>query len=603
MILKTKDTRHGRLTYPANDKWIGQSLDWYGEYSEQECDAICSTMIEPGDVVVEVGANIGGLSVPIAKRLGPSGKLICFEPQHEIYGLLCANLSRNCKDRCWEAHESAVGDQTGRIAMQVMDYDGDQINIGGCEVGHGEASARIMRLDELGLERLDLLKADVEGFEADVLRGARETIKRCRPRLYVECDRQDKRTELLELIDELGYAAWWHMPPLFNPYNHAGIRDNSFGRTVSINVFAAPREKNPDVPTLEPVYFPRHDREFVALMRHQPPKDVKTACVYRISAIGDACQVASVFPGLKEQGYHVTFVTSPKGAEVCRHDPYIDEIVVQSADFGPPERIVQFWQTYEERFDKFINLGNTVEHTLLLKPKNIHYYWPQETLHRLCNHNYMDVTHEVAGVPKKLRQRFYPTAEETGRIMGWRMDKKRLCVVAPVGSGINKRWPHVIAFCDAMLGADPDMHIAVVGQLEPSYLPEHERLHPLAVSWPVRDVLTLALHADIVIGEETGVLNAVACEAMPKIVLLSHSSDENLTRDWTNTIGLEPRKTPCFPCHRMHAEWDYCRRVPELDAALCQANHSPDEVLALALDMLRDYEPSEMSAQVILETV
>jgi len=549
-------------------------------------------------VVVEVGANIGALSVPIAKRLGSEGKLICFEPQPQIHDVLLLNLRENC-DANWMCHEAAVGDQVGTIAMQALDLYADQVNTGGCEVGKGDLTVKIMRLDELGLERLDLLKADVEGFEADVLRGARETIKRCRPKLYVECDRQDKRTELLELIDELGYSAWWHMPPLFNPYNHAGIRDNSFGQTVSINLFCSPKENYTDVPTLEPVYFPRHDREYRTLMRHKPPEGLKTACVYRIAAIGDAVQVASVFPGLKEQGYHVTFVTSPQGALICKHDPYIDEIVVQSNDFGPPDRILEFWQVYEQRFDKFINLGNTVEHTLLLKPKNLHYYWPDETRHRLCNHNYMDVTHEVAGVPKTLRQRFYPTPEEVGHALGFRLGMERLCVLAPVGSGINKRWPHAQAFCDALLGADLDMHIVVVGALDPKTYPDHDRLHVLAAEWPIREVLALACQADIVIGEETGVLNAVACEAMPKIVLLSHSSDENLTRDWENALGLEPANTPCFPCHRMHATWDYCHRVPELEAALCQANHSPVEVLGLALDALGLYDHELMPVQMM----
>jgi hypothetical protein len=61
----------------------------------------------------------------------------------------------------------------------------------------------------------------------------------------------------------------------------------------------------------------------------------------------------------------------------------------------------------------------------------------------------------------------------------------------------------------------------------------------------------MAKECDIVIGPETGVLSAVAMEPMKKIVFLSHSSVENLTRDWVNTVSLYSKNTPCYPCHKL----------------------------------------------------
>ena len=91
-------------------------------------------------------------------------------------------------------------------------------------------------IDELQLTRCDLIKADVEGMEEEVLRGATRTIERFRPVLYLESDREDKRSTLFELIRTLGYRLYWHTPSLFSPDNFRGLNDNLFGELRSFNV-------------------------------------------------------------------------------------------------------------------------------------------------------------------------------------------------------------------------------------------------------------------------------------------------------------------------------------------------------------------------------
>jgi hypothetical protein len=66
----------------------------------------------------------------------------------------------------------------------------------------------------------------------------------------------------------------------------------------------------------------------------------------------------------------------------------------------------------------------------------------------------------------------------------------------------------------------------------------------------------------------------VAFDSMAKIVFLSHSSEENLTRDWANTEALHSTTTPCYPCHRMHLNHDFCPQDQETGAAMCQADLS-----------------------------
>ena len=110
--------------------------------------------------------------------------------------------------------------------------------------------------DLLHLPRLRLLKADVEGMEIDVLRGCEQTIQRLRPLIYVENDRPDTSESLIRLISAMGYALHWHIVPLFNTRNYAGISENVFPGIVSFNMLAAPAELNARIVGLLPVADP-----------------------------------------------------------------------------------------------------------------------------------------------------------------------------------------------------------------------------------------------------------------------------------------------------------------------------------------------------------
>ena len=123
------------------------------------------------------------------------------------------------------------------MIVPVVDYSKPN-NFGGLSL-YGHASGDripILMIDELQLTRCDLIKADVEGMEEEVLRGATRTIERFRPVLYLESDREDKRSTLFELIRTMGYRLYWHTPSLFSPDNFRGLNDNLFGELRSFNV-------------------------------------------------------------------------------------------------------------------------------------------------------------------------------------------------------------------------------------------------------------------------------------------------------------------------------------------------------------------------------
>jgi hypothetical protein len=86
--------RHGWFLANRYDEFVGAALIRYGEYGEIE-HAFLTSLLAPGDSVIEVGANIGSHTVGLAKRVGPTGSVIAIEAQPAIFRILCANLALN----------------------------------------------------------------------------------------------------------------------------------------------------------------------------------------------------------------------------------------------------------------------------------------------------------------------------------------------------------------------------------------------------------------------------------------------------------------------------------------------------------------------------
>lgn len=245
LVTARSQCRYGEMIYPRHDIYIGTSLRVYGEYGQIETDALLS-LLHPGDVVVEAGANIGAITVPLARAVGEAGRVIAYEPQRVLHQILCANAAINEQGNVLALH-AAAGAEAGHIHVPAVDYAGRH-NFGGIALSadKGERVATIP-VDDLDLPRLDLLKADVEGMEIEVLRGARETIIRHRPYLWVENDRRDKSEALIAFIRALGYRIWKHNSPLYNPNNWNGNGHNVLGNLTSFNIFCAHGDVNVDV--------------------------------------------------------------------------------------------------------------------------------------------------------------------------------------------------------------------------------------------------------------------------------------------------------------------------------------------------------------------
>ena len=206
----------------------------------------------------------------------------------------------------------------------------------------------------------------------------------------------------------------------------------------------------------------------------------------------------------------------------------------------------------------------------------------------------MEFTHKIAGLPYDgCKMRFVPTPEEAK----WAKEQAKNSGGAPLilwvlaGSSVHKVWPHVDTIVQQVLKVFPNARIAMVGDercqkmIEPAW--ENEpRVIKKSGKWSIRDTMAFARECNLVIGPETGVMSAVAMEQMPKIVLLSHSSVENLTRDWVNTYSLESKETPCRVCHKQIYAWDQCNKDEATGTAHCMAYLHPQQVWTTILTAL-----------------
>jgi len=232
------------------------ALSTYGEYSEGEVN-VFRKVLKPGDICIDVGANIGAFTVPMAQLVGKHGEVHAFEPCGPNIDLLCANVLQNDLFNVI-IHECAASDRERELEVTRQDalhaYSHPAINEGSVTV-HG------VPIDSLKLTRCKLIKIDVDRHELQVIRGARETIKRCRPIIYVENEHDDLRQELVAELVELGYRLYWHKPFQFNADNWRKNDRNVFGNLVSIMNLCVPDEEGYEVKSLDEVSDYRDDDE------------------------------------------------------------------------------------------------------------------------------------------------------------------------------------------------------------------------------------------------------------------------------------------------------------------------------------------------------
>jgi len=163
---------------------------------ERGTAAALRSLVQPGSVVFDIGANVGAHTLGMARSVGPAGCVVAVEPSDEAFVKLARNVRIN--------PELAGRVRLRRVLLAENTKDGPPPALyaswplhptGPVHPKHGgrlvtTTGASVDTLDQLmareGLERLDLIKLDVDGFEARVLEGGFATLRRCQPVIVVE---------------------------------------------------------------------------------------------------------------------------------------------------------------------------------------------------------------------------------------------------------------------------------------------------------------------------------------------------------------------------------------------------------------------------------
>jgi hypothetical protein len=156
-------------------------------------------LIPPQAIIIDAGVNIGNHSV-FFSTICDAKKIYAFEPMLQNFEVLKKNVKLN-NGNCIECINAALGSVNGRANILTH----RSINLGATRVSfEAKGNYEVKTIDELDLKQLNILKIDVEGSQSNVLEGAKKTLQRCSPLIWIEWDEKSKRTlEVLNYVKRL----------------------------------------------------------------------------------------------------------------------------------------------------------------------------------------------------------------------------------------------------------------------------------------------------------------------------------------------------------------------------------------------------------------
>jgi FkbM family methyltransferase len=179
---------------------------------------------------LDIGANIGSYSIPLALTLSADYRFFCFEVQRQVFYQLCGNIFLNSLDNVF-AFNCAVGNRNEMISIPAVDYQRCW-NVGGYSIdpvtsarsgsrAEGFDQSHLLRESEpaemvsidsrVDLPLASLVKIDVEGHELEVIKGMEQYLRRSGypPLIYEEWDHEwykEKRLKTVQFLHDIGYT-------------------------------------------------------------------------------------------------------------------------------------------------------------------------------------------------------------------------------------------------------------------------------------------------------------------------------------------------------------------------------------------------------------
>lgn len=172
--------------------------------------------LKPGKTFIDVGAHCGTWSLFMA-AFADEPLVVSFEAQLSTYYQLCGGIALNGFQHIITAHHVALGKEPSAMLLNIVNADGGGSSIQPLPTHTPDKVIRselvdVDTLDRFGIQNVGLIKIDVEGNEANVLRGARKTIERDKPTILLESWdpkvrfwAEDLRKDTLSVLLELGY--------------------------------------------------------------------------------------------------------------------------------------------------------------------------------------------------------------------------------------------------------------------------------------------------------------------------------------------------------------------------------------------------------------
>ncbi len=199
------------------------SLKKFGEKNEPDLKVV-KHIVNRGDVVVDIGANVGGYTKVLSDLISNSGRVLSIEPIPETFTILSWLVKRMSLSNV-ELFNCAISDKNGISKMKIPKYDFGGFNFYQARIGDNDKRKEPFKCFTVKLKSLDnlmhdfkknvsFIKCDVKGHELAVIQGATEIISKVKPIWLIEIssdpdERNSSAAQLFNIFQQKGYIIYW----------------------------------------------------------------------------------------------------------------------------------------------------------------------------------------------------------------------------------------------------------------------------------------------------------------------------------------------------------------------------------------------------------
>ena len=232
------DSRVGTFLVYRNDTTISKSIDMYGEYCQAEVDIIARYLPDDSSQYIDIGTNIGYHLVAVHKQT--NCEVLGFEPNYKHFAIASYNSKDYSKIQLVNA-----GASNKNAEITLKDFDHTQnTNYGDIHITEGEGiPVKVLPLDNITLNKCNVIKIDVEGHEFEVLEGSKKTISKHRPVIFYEAMEWDVWNNCHQFLSDRKYKQYWvacRTKPIAETFKHS--EENPFEDSAVANILAVPAE-------------------------------------------------------------------------------------------------------------------------------------------------------------------------------------------------------------------------------------------------------------------------------------------------------------------------------------------------------------------------